>query len=231
MTIRIPRSLWRTAFAPLLLCLSPAAAPQENAYSVPLHAESWHSLRFSSIPANTVTHTPDGVLIRVRASASPLIHPLTDNPPVVKQISIKGTVDRLVTIAPAELQGQEGFDDFNLKLGLVFLGEQTLSWYQAAIAADWVKQMFALAPPQQGIDHIFFLNGVLSPALVGQTRVHPSTDYIKEQNAGLLNQSGDFAYTYTLPEPRATVALWLSVDGDDTGSEFDLRIDEIVIRQ
>ena len=218
-----------SGLACVVMCLVPLDARAEEVYPVPLQAERWHSLQFSSIPANEVAFADGGVVVTVRQSASPLIFPLTDNPLNVKAVSVSGAVDRLVNIAAAETQGAEGADDFNLKLGLVFLGERTLSWYQAAIAADWVKQMFDLAPKDQGIDHIFFLNAVLSPSLLDKRRDHPSTEYIKERNVWLLDRTGAFSYTHTLPEPKPTVALWLSVDGDDTGSEYTITIDEITL--
>ena len=88
---------------------------------------------------------------------------MTDSPPSIQTLSIKGTVDQLVNIPSPEKQGEKNWDDFNLRLGLVLLGSHTLKWYQEVLAADWVKEMFKLAPEGQGIDRIYFLNAIIFP--------------------------------------------------------------------
>ncbi len=205
------------------------SSSSQKTFVVPFQSDQWHSLEYSSIPSHEVTFASDHIQIKVRSSASPLIYPMKDNPLLVKQVSIKGVVSQLLNISPAEKQGEKGLDDFNLRVGLVLLGAKRLEWYQKLTAADWIKQMFALAPKDQGIDHVYFLNGVLSPSLVNKKRTHPLSKYIKEHYVWLMNQSGVFDYTYTLEQPRKTVALWISVDGDDTGSNFDLKINNITL--
>ena len=206
---------------------APVTDNSKRTFVVPFQSEKWHSLKYGSIPASEVLFNPDHINIKVRSSAAPLIYPMAHNPLSIKEVSIKGIVSSLLDISPAEKQGEKGFDDFNLRLGLVLLGKERLSWYQKAVAADWVKQMFALAPKDQGIDRIYFLNGVLSSNLINKKRTHPLSKYIEEHYVWLMNQKGSFDYTYIFDEPKKTGALWISADGDDTGSNFDLKIEGI----
>ena len=87
--------------------------------------------------------------------------------------------------------------------------------------------MYDLAPKNQGIDHIYFLSAVLSPTLLNVQRTHPLSQYIKEHYVWLMNKPGDFSYSYHFQNPKQTVALWISSDGDDTQSEFNLAIKKI----
>ena len=200
-------------------------------FVVPLSSEKWYSLEYSSIPENKVTFNSNGIHIQVRSSASPLIYSMSDHPLKIQKISIKGTLSSLLNISSPEKQGEKGLDDFNLRLGLVLLGKLRLSGYQRLFAAAWVKKLFTLAPKDQGIEHIYFLNGVLHPNLVNQTRAHPLSGYIHEHYAWLMDETGSFNYTHTLSHPKDVVALWISSDGDDTASDFDLQIENITLSQ
>ena len=209
----------------------PTAQNKDVTQSIPFNSNKWHSLKYSSLPANTVTFLPHSISIDVHHSASPLIYPMTDNPLFIKEISIKGEVNQLVNIEPPEKQGEKNLDDFNLRLGLVLLGDKRLSWYEELLAPEWIKKMFNLAPKDQGIEHIYFLNAVLSPALLNRTRTHPLSEYIKEHYIWLMNTPGAFSYSHAFQKPKHTGGLWMAVDGDDSQSEFTLKIQEISITQ
>lgn len=195
---------------------------------IPLDSKGkWYVLKYDSLPANHVTFSDNGLSIKVDRSASPLIYPLTDNPFLIEKVSIVGHVDKLVSIKNPDQQGQKGFDDFNLRFGLVLLGSNRLNWVMRQIAAKWIKEMYNLAPKNQGIDHIDFLNAVLSPNLLNIIRTHPLSEYFKERNVWLMDKPGTFSYSHTFSNPRHTVALWISADGDDTKSSFTLNIKHI----
>ncbi len=195
--------------------------------NVSLNSKGWHSLSYSSLPANRLKFSSNKISIHVQNSASPLIHPMTQNPKKIKKISINGHVNLLVKVDPVEKQGQEGFDDFVLRLGLVLLGDKRLSYVESLLAPDWVQKMFSLAPENQGVDRILFLTAVLSSSLLNQKRVHPLSEYLHEHYVWLMNKPGDFAYSHTFEKPQLTGALWISADGDDTGSSFQLDINKI----
>ncbi len=209
----------------------PPVAQKGTTQSIPFDSNKWHSLKYSSIPANTVTFLPNSISIKVNRSASPLIYPMTEKPVLIKEISIKGEVNQLVNIKPPEQQGEKILDDFNLRLGLVLLGDKRLSWYEELLAPEWVKKMFNLASKDQGIEHIYFLSAVLSPTLLNKTRTHPLSEYIKEHYVWLMNKPGSFSYSHTFSKTKHTGALWIAVDGDGSQSEFTLKIQEISITQ
>lgn len=206
------------------------ANPFAQALNIPLHKKGkWQILTYSSLPANKIDFSNQGLSIQVDGSASPLIYPLTSNPLKINKISVEGSIDKLLNIKSGGVQGEKGFDDFNLRFGLVLLGPNRLNWLQKKLAPSWVLKMFNLAPKNQGIDHIHFLNAVQSSSLLNHFRTHDLSDYIKERYAWLMNKPGSFSYTYKFDKPQFTGALWISVDGDDTKSSFNLKIQKITL--
>ena len=195
---------------------------------IPLRSKGdWYILKYDSLPANQVTFSDNGLSIKVDKSASPLIYPLTEDPVLIEKVSIVGHVDKLVSIKNPDQQGQKGFDDFNLRFGLVLLGSSRLNWLKRRLASKWIVEMHNLAPKNQGIDHIDFLNAVLSSNRLNSVRTHPLSEYFKERNVWLMDKPGAFSYSHTFSNPRHTIALWISVDGDDTKSSFTLNIKHI----
>ena len=187
--------------------------------AIPLSdGEGWQNLSFSKIPANKVTHSEAGLEVAVKASASPLIYPLK-KPIQISSLSVKGEVNRLVKLAEVA-QGEKGADDFVLRVGFVIPGGKSLNWAQRMVAADWVLKLFSLAPKGSGVDHIYFLNLGQVEATKGREREHPLSDLIKEKNEWVISEPGMFELSANFSEPKTVAAVWISIDGDDTKSEF-----------
>jgi hypothetical protein len=193
------------------------------AFAIPLQQmNDWQLLRYSGITPNQVSFAQEGMTVKVMGTASPIIYPLDEARPV-RRIAVTGTLYELLTL-DAEKQGLKDNDDFSLKIGLVVGGDKTLSDMQKLFSADWVKRLYALAPDGSGIDSIYFLNAVQASTRLGQQRQHPLSDLIFENNVWLLDKPGDFAMTHTLNRPRKVIAIWLSIDGDDSRSNYSTLI-------
>lgn len=189
-------------------------------------SENWQNLKFSKIPENKVEFVKNTIRVYVNKSASPLIYPLSD----VKKVSgmkIKGRVSQMVPFAKASLQGEKKQDDAVLRFGMVIPGDRKLNWATRLVAADWVKRLHDLAPPNSGIDHVLFLKMVQSENLKGFERVHPMSELIRERNEWLMTSPGDFELSAEFQAPLEVAALWLSIDGDDTQSQFTVEIQHI----
>lgn len=194
-----------------------------GAIALPLQQTGdWQLLEYSGLKANEVTFSREGMRVRVDNSASPIIYPL-DEPTRVSRVSVTGNLNKLLNVA-TESQGDEGNDDFALKLGLVIAGDKTLSAFQRMFSAAWIKTLFDLAPDGAGVEKIYFLNAVQHKSLLGRQRRHPLSDLIYENNAWLLDKAGDFSFSYELDKPQDVIAIWLSIDGDDTRSSYTATI-------
>ena len=193
--------------------------------SVSVHdSAGWENLHYRRLAPNQVSFTPAGVRIKVRSSASPLIYPLAA-PRRVSKVRVRLQMSGSLVTPP---YGEKWDEDSRFRLGLVVSGEKRLSVWAKAAAPAWVKRLFSLAPPGGGIDRIVFLMMGRSPAKVGATRRHPSSELIEERLAWTVDKAdGDLKLEAVVDPPLAVSALWISADGDDTGSAYELLVESI----
>lgn len=197
------------------------------AFALPVQSsESWHRLEYSSIPANTVSFAAHEMQIAVNKSASPLIYALP-KPLKVTGVRFHGFFDGLVQLTDSARQGEKKFDDYVLRIGLVVAGEKRLNALQKLFAPAWIKRVYENVPPSAGLDSIQFFNFTQNQAQLGQSRFHPSSELIRESFVALAKSSGAVEFTHQITPAQTVVAIWLSSDGDDTGSQFKVRIQKL----
>ena len=189
--------------------------------------ESWQLLHYSNIPTNGVDFSTLGLRIQVDHSAAPLVYPLTV-PIAVARLAVRGRVDGDLRVAP-QRQGEEGFDDYVLRAGLVLAGSRRLGFFRRMFAPEWVKRLYALALPNQGISNVRFFNIGTDPDQIGQHRVHPLSNLFEEEVVAVPRADGTFEFDVPLIPPVEAVAVWLSSDGDDTGSVFTVLVERITL--
>ena len=182
--------------------------------------DGWKSLGFNKIPQNNVSIIDAKWLqVEVEKSASPLIYKLPEIKKVLVQFNTVGDISKL--------NSDQFPEDFLLRIGLVVKGDRKLGWFQKKIAAQWVIELFKLAPENIGLDKIYFYNFAASKELLGQKRQHPKSDLMLEEVVGHF--SGKKSYEYVLPKPLEVVAVWISIDGDDTKSQFKTTIESLIL--
>ena len=189
----------------------------------------WTLLSFNNIKPNKVTISDDALLVSVRGSASPLIYQF-DEPVHISGVTVTASWSGELRIPEAATEGDENADDFVLKFGIVEAGDRRLNWFQRRVAADWIKQLYKLAPKDGGVNRINFLSTTQRPERLGESRTHPLNDLLHETRILYLDAPGPFVMTHEFPAPVEALGLWVSVDGDNTGSNFDLRLERITLR-
>jgi hypothetical protein len=193
---------------------------------LPVHQmDDWQLLQFSNIEPNRVSFGPEGMAVSVEASASPIIYPL-DQPRRVSRVRVTGELGGLLDVEAAR-QGLGDNDDFTLKIGLVVAGDKTLNGFQKLFSAEWIRTLFDLAPQGTGVDNIYFLNAVQDSRNLGLQRQHPLSELIYENNVWLLDQPGAFDLDHRLDKPREVIAVWLSIDGDNSRSDYSTLISSL----
>ena len=213
----------------ILLSILMAFATPSLAFDIPVASlDAWQVLEFRKIPANTVAVNNGALEIAVDKSASPLVYKLAA-PLTVTAVTVEARWAGAVNIPDNSVQGEDGADDFVLKLGIVEAGDRRLNWLQRRIAADWLQQLFKLAPAGTGVRRINFLSTTQQAELLGSTRVHPLNDLLFETRVTYLPSPGEFTMSYRFPEPVEVLGVWISADGDDTASTFDLEIRRITL--
>ena len=226
------RNIHRHVVGIAMLVLASAAGAQEprlRALVLPLDTENgWQVLKYSKLPPHRIRFSPAGLEMTVEASAMPLIYPLPERLRV-SEIRVIGRVDGALRLPPGR-QGEQSFDDYAFRIGLVEPGERTLNFVQRQLAAAWVRKLFELAPKGSGISKIHFFNVGADKAHIGRQRQHPLSDLLLETVLALPAPDGRFDFTHTLDRPLETIAVWLSSDGDDTGSKFTVLVERIELR-
>lgn len=194
----------------------------EALLAVSLATASWQALSFRRLPPNAVSFSSVGMNIAVAGSASPLIHPLAKPTRLAKV--------RVTASFKGALSGKASAwdEDSRFRLGLVLEGSRRLEGFKAALAPAWVKKLFSLAPPGAGVSRIEFLMLARPPAQGGARRVHPSSDLLVERVAWIDDgKDGRRVLEAEVDVPEKVAALWLSVDGDATGSRYEVRVESI----
>ena len=205
------------------------ARPDAALLTVPLHEQGkWQVLQFSRLPPHRLRFSPAGLEIEVDKSAMPLIYPLPA-PVRVAAVRVVGRVEGSLSLPP-QRQGEERFDDYAFRIGLVEPGERTLSFLERPFAAAWVRKLFDLAPRGGGISRIHFFNVGAERSHIGRRRQHPASELLREEVVAVPRADGRFDFEHRLDPPLATLALWLSADGDDSGSRFTVRLERIELR-
>lgn len=207
-------------------CLGAGAGePTRAALHIPVQkAEGWQVLEFRKIPPNSVRFSSAGARIRVESSASPLIFPLP-KPLTVARLRARVVVTGSLKGDPAAGVWDE---DSQFRLGLVVSGEKRLAGISKALAPAWVKKLFSLAPEGKGVSRILFLMLGRPPATVGDRRIHPNSELLEERIAWLAEgPPGRRVLEADLEPMDEVVALWLSVDGDATGSTYEVLVESI----
>lgn len=192
-------------------------------------SEKWKHLKYDKIATHRVEQTKGQLVIKVDSSSGPSIYPF-EKQVQIEEIDVEGSVSQLLKVAADGVQGDKKNDDFLLRVGLVVPGEKKLNWAQRQIAAPWILQLHQLAPNGSGLSHIQFFNAVQVSTLLGQTREHPLSSLIKESFVWLLDAPGDFSFRHKLDQPLDAVALWLAVDGDNTQTKFELKLNKIAFK-
>ena len=201
--------------------------PLLAAVVIPLEQKGWSEISFGKIPVNKVTHSATELKVEVKGSASPLVYKL-DRLVVIKSIQIKLKINGDIKTPAAAGKWEE---DSLFRIGLVANGDKTLTGVKKLFAPDWVKKLFALAPEGVGLDKIYFFNLGRTSSQNGLSRLHPKSELMNEEIVAV--RSGTEASVQidkVLSPPISTAALWISIDGDDTNSEFQTTIENITLQ-
>ncbi|MGF1642799.1 MAG: hypothetical protein ACFCUJ_04090 [Thiotrichales bacterium] len=217
---------WSFTVPSAMLLLGAAFGAIPETVEIPLDAASWRILAYSNRPANELRFG-DGMTINVSGSASPVVYALP-SPLRVGTVHLRATIDGDVAL-DGRVQGGPGADDFLLRLGLVYEGEQRLGFVQRRLAAPWVRELHALAPPDTGISRVEFLNIHSDPRIAGLQRDHPLASILKERFILERPADGRIDVSFPVPTDARVLAVWLSADGDDTGSAFSVTLHRIAV--
>ncbi len=183
---------------------------------------------YKKLPKNEVIFDKKlGLEVKVNKSASPLFFGF-DHTYKITGFKVSGEFKGLPQFSNSSEQGTKGQDDYPLRIGLLVTGDKKLSGIKKVFAADWLVRLYEQLPNGFGLDHVHFFNLTQSKDQVGKTRIHPSSDLIVEEFFDFVGgKGGPFNYSFDLKSPLNSHGIWLSIDGDDTGSSFAVIISKL----
>ncbi|MCX6102941.1 MAG: hypothetical protein NT000_06725 [Proteobacteria bacterium] len=184
---------------------------------------SWHTSVYSDIKPNTISFTAGSLSIHVDSSSSPLFYMLP-KPVLVRTVKVQGEISGLPSLKTKTEDSKEG-DDLAFRLGLVESSVEPPSIIARFLAPNWIRILLDYLP-EQGIKTVRFLT-VSQEKSVGAFRFHPQNDLIQEIVALRKRTPGKFEINYRFKAPAPTMALWIQPDGDDTQSQFTLKLNRI----
>ena len=194
--------------------------------TVPLdRTNGWLFLKYGKVPPNTFRATSAGFEIGVTNSATPALFALT-NGWRITELRAYGKISGTLRI-PTGKQGEKAFDDYAIRVGIVEPGTRTMNWREKLISPDWVKRLFALAPPGTGITKVRFFNIATDTTHLGRTRAHPKSDLMEETISGVPDANGNFTIVNHFAKPIGALAVWVSSDGDHSKSSFAVTLEKV----
>lgn len=194
---------------------------------IPLQPPNWQSVSYDDIPSNKLGQNKDHLEIIVDQSASPLVYKL-DSQKMVEAVEFKAELKGKLSYRELS-PGEEGADDFPLRIGLVVAGDKTLNRVQKWLASDWVLKLHDLGDEKTGIDHVLFLNVTAQKDAKFKQRTHPLSELFQERIVGKFND-GEVHVRYELDPPRPILGLWVSSDGDDTASKYKVNLKDLKLK-
>ena len=193
---------------------------------VPLDPEMWKLISYDGIRPNQIKKLDKSMEIQVDSSAAPVVYKLK-KPQKVTRVKFNALLEGKLKYGNKKA-GAKGADDFPLRVGLVVKGDKKLGTLKKWIAPDWVIELYNLAPKGEGIDKIYFLNVTAYQVAEFEERRHPLSDLFIEKIVGKFENS-KVDIDYKLEKPLDVMALWISSDGDDIKSSFQVKINSLEI--
>ncbi len=198
-----------------------------GAIAIPLSAKQWHVVAYDNIKPNVVAFDSkeNTMTIRVRDSNGVVASALE------KTVTVTSFSAELNFNGNPKFQNTKWEEDSPFRLGLVSPGENKLGRLKRAFSKNWVIELFKLVPSGQGLDKVYFFNLTQKSGNVGQERIHPKSSLFSEHLAQFKSaEEKNTSFRFQLPHPIPTSALWISADGDDTQSQFDVTLKKLEIQ-
>lgn len=194
---------------------------------IPLNNQAdWKIEKYSNIKSNEISFSDIGMLVKISSSASPIVFKL-ESKVIVTDFKVRGEFHGLPQFKDVAKQGQINQDDYALRIGFIVPGEHRLNGLKKMLAASWVRHLYEQVPNGMGLDRVQFYDITQNREQVGKSRVHPLSDLIHEEFFDSVGKAGVFKFEYKLKQPIEAVAIWISIDGDDTQSEYSVLISSI----
>ena len=201
-------------------------------YDIDLSDQSkWFCFGYGSRPQSQYKFSTRGMEIKVNSSTGPCLYKL-DKISKIKNIKIVAESNAKFLLMPSQIQGEEDFDDYALRVGLVLVGDTrpvlVIRWF----LPRWVQKLIEVAPEGLGFEHVQFFTTTQTKSLVGREKTHFGSKYFKEKASVLIGPKESFTIEEDLRMKSWEVyALWVMADGDDLNKKFTTTLKSIRVER
>ncbi len=204
----------------LILPILLSVAIKADFNTIAFTPQEWEIIKYRKIKANSTRLQNDHVEIDVNQSAGSIIHTLK-TPLYLEEVQMNFDHSGLLNLTKVT-QGEDGGDDFLLRVGLIYEGEETLGFFTRKLAADWLINIFDKAPKGSGISQIVFHNVVSDKSLLGKEGKSSASKYMYNKNSFLAKRNLNLKIKPA--RKKKIIAIWLCTDGDETKSSFKIKL-------
>lgn len=194
---------------------------------IPLDLNYWKEIKFDNIQKNKVQNIKSSLSIEVNNSSSILIYNFK-TPKKFKKILLEGNL--VGNLNFKNNQGKDSFDDFTLKIGFIVLGNKKLTGLKKLFAPDWIINLHKIFPKTFGLSHLELFVGVIDLHLLKTSRLHPLSNFFHENFVFDLSKEGRFKLESSVNKEFESIGLWLSADGDNSKSKFNIKIHSLELK-
>lgn len=188
--------------------------------------KGWKQLAFSRGKSNIVEKRSSGLSIAVDQSAGPLVYGFAKTQRIIG-LRVRGSTDGMIALPINTKQGAAGSDDFVFRIGVIVEGKKKLNAFKLGFAPSWVKEISKLSPNRKTLEKVIFFN-VNNSSTGWEKRLHPQAhNLIEERIALTLTTPGAIDFTAKFESPVKVMGLWISCDGDDTRSKFNVLLNQV----
>lgn len=190
----------------------------------------WKIETYSKIKPNKVSFNNKELLIEVKKSASPLIYSF-EAPKKISGFRVVGEFKGLPKMDNYSHQGQIGFDDYPLRVGFIIKGEKKLNYLSRLISPEWLKKLYDSLATERGIDRIEFFNVTQNKNELLKRRQHPNSSILFENFFAYVETPIKFDFNYRFGSSLEVDGIWISSDGDDTNSNYDVVLRNLILNE
>jgi hypothetical protein len=197
------------------------------AFEIPFSKSNWDIIEYQKIKPNKTSFDGNRAQIKIDHSAGSIIHTLK-KPTTIKNLKLD--FSHRGNLRSKLIQGNDGFDDYLLRVGIIYEGEKTLNFFERSFAADWLIKVFDKAPKGSGLSQIRFYNVVSDKRIIGKERISPASKYMYEVfKFPSYEDSNSLKIDLDLDTSKKVIAIWLCFDGDDSKSQVEVNLSNLIL--
>lgn len=200
--------------------LATSAAPAQN---IDLSLQRFQHVTFKNIPPTHFENEGSTLVLSVNKSSSFLLLPFQD-PQTVRTVAFSWRGSGIVQVADANIEQTKQGDDGRLRIGLLLVGKPPMIPF---LAPSWIKTVRDIMKVPS--DRIIYLAVETKNPPPTQWRSPHSSDIEIRAIPSTPTADGWWQSQITFEKSLSVAGLWITADGDNTGSTFKTWLKDLVL--